>query len=251
VPQNDLSLAFELADLATEMSMRAFGRDDLAVETKADGSPVTEVDRRIEEVLRDVLATNRPTDRVVGEEFGGEPGSGRCWYLDPIDGTTAYIEGQDRWGTLISLAVDGVVTTGVVDLPTKQRYWAARGEGAFAGGDPMHVSTVTRLGEATVCEDYRHNIERATPGHPLVRLADHCRSVHPHQVHSMLVVARGEADVALGVGGGPWDYAPFVVLVEESGGAVTDLEGRPRFDGGSLVVTNGPLHAQVIATLRG
>jgi histidinol-phosphatase len=251
VANSDLSFALELADLAADVSMKTFRRAELTVETKADGSPVTEVDRTVEGVLRDALARYHPSDRVVGEEFGGEPGGGRCWYLDPIEGTSIYIEGGLHWSTLISLAVDGVVTSGVVDYPAaERRYWAGRGDGAFANGDPMQASTVARLAEATVCDDYRHNIERATPGHPLVRLARHCSTVHPYQGgHSMLVVASGEADIALDSGGGAWDYAPFVILVEEAGGVASDIQGQARFDGGSLLVTNGRLHSQVLATL--
>ncbi len=248
---SDLSFALELADLAADVSMKTFRGAELTVETKADGSPVTEVDRRVEGVLRDALARYHPSDRVVGEEFGGEPGRGRCWYLDPIEGTSIYIEGSLHWSTLISLAVDGAVTTGVVDYPAaERRYWAVRGDGAFANGDPMQASTVARLAEATICDDYRNNLERAAPGHPLVRLARHCSSVHPYEGgHSMLVVASGEADVALDSGGGPWDYAPFVILVEEAGGVASDIQGQARFDGGSLLVTNGRLHSQVLATL--
>ena len=165
---SDLSFALELADLAADVSMKTFRCAELTVETKADGSPVTEVDRTVEGVLRDALARYHPSDGVVGEEFGGEPGGGRCWYLDPIEGTTLYIEGSLHWSTLISLAVDGVVTTAVVDYPAaERRCWAVRGDGAFANGDPMQASTVSRLEEATVCDDYRHNIERSTRGTPL------------------------------------------------------------------------------------
>ena len=185
------------------------------------------------------------------KNFGGTPGGGRCWYLDPIEGTTLYIEGSLHWSTLISLAVDGVVTTAVVDYPAaERRCWAVRGDGAFANGDPIRTSNVSRLDEATVCDDYRHTIERSTPGHLLVRLARHCSTVQPPpQGHSQLVVACGEADVAFDSGGGPWDYAPFVLLVEEAGGAVSDLEGKPRFSSGSLLVTNGRLHSQALAAL--
>ena len=231
--------------------MKTFGSADLIVETKIDGSPVTEVDRRVEGVLRDAIARYHPSDRVVGEELGGEPGRGRCWYLDPIEGTSLYIEGSANWSTLISLAVDGVVTTGVVNYPAaERRCWAVRGDGAFANGDPMQASIVSRLEEATVCDDYRHNIERATPGHPLARLAHHCSTVQPPpQGHSQLVVACGEADVAFDSGGGPWDYAPFVILVEEAGGVACDIRGEPRFDSGSLLVSNGRLHSQALAAL--
>jgi histidinol-phosphatase len=144
-----------------------------------------------------------------------------------------------------------VVTTGVVDYPAAgRRCWADRGDGAFANGDRMHTSTVSLLEEAAVCDDYRHNIERGTPGHPLVRLAHHCCTVQPPpQGHAQLAVACGEVDVAFDSGGGPWDYAPFVVLVEEAGGVVSDLQGKSRFDSGSLLVTNGRLHSQVLAAL--
>jgi histidinol-phosphatase len=251
VANSDLSFALELADLAADVSMKTFRLAELTVETKADGSPVTEVDRTVEGVLRELLARYHPSDRVVGEEFGGEPGRGRCWYLDPIEGTSLYVEGSLWWSTLISLAVDGVVTTSVVDYPAaERRYWADRGGGAFANGDPMQASTISRLEEATVCDDYHHNIERATPGHPFVRLAHHCSTVQaPSQGHSQLVVACGEADVAYDSGGGPWDYAPFVILVEEAGGIASDIQGKPCFDSASLLVTNGRLHSQVLATL--
>jgi histidinol-phosphatase len=251
VANSDLSFALELADLAADVSMKTFTCAELTVETKADGSPVTEVDRRVEGVLRDALARYHPSDRVVGEEFGGEPGGGRCWYLDPIEGTSLYIEGSPWWSTLLSLAIDGVVTTGVVDYPAaEQRYWAARGGGALANGEPMQASTVGCLAEATVSDDFRRNIERATPDHPLGRLARQCSRVHPYQGrHSMLEVASGEADVAMDSGGGPWDYAPFVILVEEAGGVASDIQGRARFDSGSLLVTNDRLHSQALATL--
>lgn len=64
---SDLSFAFELVDLAVDVSMKAFRRADLVVETKVDGSPVTEVDRRVEGALRDAAARYHPSDRVVGE----------------------------------------------------------------------------------------------------------------------------------------------------------------------------------------
>ena len=168
-----------------------------------------------------------------------------------LKGPVSTSNGSLHWSTLISLAVDGVVTTGVVDYPAaERRYWAVRGDGAFANGDPMQASTVSRLEEATVCDDYRRNIERATPGTPLFDwLTTALRCNLPPKVHSQLVVACGEADVAFDSGGGPWDYAPFVILVEEAGGVASDIQGKPRFDSGSLLVTNGRLHSQALATL--
>jgi histidinol-phosphatase len=248
---DDLALALELANLAATLSLKRSGAQDLRVEQKPDGSVVTEVDRQIEQALRTKLVQSRPDDKVVGEEFGGSAGQGgRCWYLDPIDGTTSFIDGTQRWSTLIALTVDGAVVLGVADFPAQdRRYWAAKGQGAFLNGQRLAVSAATSLAQATVCDDYRHHIEQGTPDHPLVRLARRCRSVRPHSDHSMLIVARGLADAAVGFDGGPWDYAPFVIIVAEAGGRTTDREGRSRFDTGSLLATNGHLHDEALAVL--
>ena len=251
VIEADLRFAFELADIAAETSLRAFRAQEFQTEVKLDGSVVTDVDRRVESVLRDMVTERHPGDAVVGEEFGGTSNSGRCWYLDPIDGTYAFVEGTDRWSTLVALAEDESVRVGVVDFPARRRrFWASRGAGAFGDGTPMRVSAVARLGDATVCDDYRHNIEHQTPGHPLVKLAFLCSGVHPHEGHSMLVVADGRADAAIGSGGGPWDYAPLVVIVEEAGGRTSNLSGEDRFDSGSLLATNGQIHSQILDALR-
>jgi histidinol-phosphatase len=241
----------ELTDLAAEISAKAFRDHAYEVSTKADGSVVTTADRHVESVLRDVLAQRRRADRIVGEEFGGNAAEDRCWYIDPIDGTRSFVDGVNRWSTLISLVEDGNVTVAVVDFPAQQRrFWATRGEGAFASGKRMRVSEVDHLGGATVCDDYRHHIERCISDHPLVRIAGHCGAIHPHEGHSMLAVSDGRADVGLGTGGGSWDYAPFVLLVEESGGRTSDLEGESRFDSGSLLASNGRLHDEVLRVLK-
>lgn len=248
---DDLELAFALADNAAGLSLKAFQERSFQVEHKPDNSLVTTADKAIETALREMIGRERSGDHIVGEEFGGEATDDRCWYLDPIDGTSAFVDGTNRWGTLIALAEGGRVTTAVVDLPTQnRRFWATRGQGAFADGDRLRVSNVAQLSEATVCDDYRRNIERRTPGHSLVQLAEQSRNVLPNDDYSMVAVARSRADVALGSEGGPWDYAPFVLLVEEAGGRVTDLEGRSRFDRPPILATNGLLHDACLDTLR-
>jgi histidinol-phosphatase len=251
VPTSDLDLAFLLADQASEISLPAYRERQFEIRTKADGSPVTSVDTTVEVRLRELIAAERPGDAVVGEEFGGEQREDRCWYLDPIDGTHGLVAGTDRWCTLIALVEDGEVIVGVADLPTyDSRFWAARGHGAFADRRRMRVSSTDRLAGATVCDDYRRHIENQIDGHPLVRLAQRAGSVHPHEGHSMLVVGDGRGEIALGTGGGPWDYAPFMVIVAEAGGRVTNLNGESRFDTGTLLATNGRVHDEALAILR-
>jgi histidinol-phosphatase len=247
----DLDFAHALVDEAAVISTRRFRRRDWEVEAKSDGSPVTDVDRQVESALRELIHRRFPSDSIIGEEYGGDRGEGRCWYLDPIDGTTAFCEGRDRWSTLVALAEGNGVLLGLVDFPMlRRRVWAGLGTGAFDNGTRLHVSHLGQLSESTICDDYRHHIERKVPDHPLVQLAALAGNVFPHRGLAPLVVASGQAEVALGSEGGPWDYAPFVAIVREAGGRTSDVFGEDRFDGRTLLSTNGYVHEETLAALR-
>src|SRR4249920_1064375 len=147
--EGDLAFAHDLADAADAITTARFRAHDLAVDTKPDLTPVTEADRRAEEVLTEQIRRARPGDAVVGEEFGASGAGDRRWILDPIDGTKNYVRGVPVWATLIGLEVGGEVVVGVVSAPALgRRWWATRGGGAFADGDPIHVSRVHSLADA-------------------------------------------------------------------------------------------------------
>ena len=105
---SDLELALEMADVADQLSMSRYRALDLSVETKPDFTPVTEADRAVETSLREQLASKRPGDGVIGEEFPNtNEAASRTWIIDPIDATKNYVRGVPVWGTLIALAIDG------------------------------------------------------------------------------------------------------------------------------------------------
>lgn len=247
----DLELALALAELADELALRRFGATDLLVDRKPDGSPVTDADRSIEAMLRTRLHQARPQDAVIGEEGGATGDSDHIWYLDPIDGTVKYVAGDPQWYILISLAIDGQAVLGVASGPALgERWWAARGAGAFRDGSRTRVSDTASLADATVTDDWHNTLARGVTGHPLAALASACARARPHQGHAHLVVAGGAADVALGIGGSAWDFAPTKIIVEEAGGRFTDVEGRDAFDSGDSLVSNGRLHEQALTAVH-
>src|SRR5699024_812172 len=126
---DDLSLAFELANAADEITMARFEAKDLRIESKPDLTPVSDADTVVERRLREILADSRPDDFVLGEEFGGEAHfEGRQWVIDPIDGTKNFVRGVPVWATLISLLEDGGPKVGRVSAPALcRRWWAAPG----------------------------------------------------------------------------------------------------------------------------
>lgn len=141
---DDLSFALSLADDADTITLARFRAADLHVETKPDLTPVSEVDRLVESTLRARIERERPGVTVLGEEEGGEDSG---WIVDPIDGTRNYTRGIPIWATLIAFR-DQVA---VVSAPALgRRWWAARGAGAFADGDPIRVSGIDRIEDATL-----------------------------------------------------------------------------------------------------
>jgi histidinol-phosphatase len=240
----DLELALALADVADAIALPKF-RSSLAVEVKADLTPVTEADRAIEAALRGELAADRPGDAVLGEEEGASAGGERRWIIDPIDGTRNYSRGIPVWATLIALEERGTVRLGLVSAPALgRRWWAERGSGAFASGDPIRVSSVDRMEDAVLT----FAIEDGVPD--LARRAWHARGFGDFWAH--MLVAEGSVDGAVdAVGVSEWDVAAVQVIVEEAGGRFSDLTGVSRIDSGTAICSNGLLHDELLAALAG
>ena len=206
----DLALALSLADDADAITLPRFRAADLRVETKPDLTPVSEADRAVESALRGRLALERPGEPVLGEEEGGKDAGG--WILDPIDGTRNYTRGIPVWATLIAYA-DRVA---VVSAPALgRRWWAVRGEGAYADAAPIRVSGIDRVEDATLL----YALDRPVPSRAFD--AWHLRGLGDFWAH--MLVAEGAAEAAVDARGlAIWDTAPVAVIVEEAGGRFDD-----------------------------
>jgi histidinol-phosphatase len=249
----DLELALELADVADGISLPRFRAADLAVETKPDRTPVTEADKAVEAALRDVLAGERPGHAVLGEEEGttGDADAQWRWIIDPIDGTANYLRGIPVWATLIALEHAGEIVVGVASAPAMgHRWWAARGDGAFADGRPISVSKVASIENAQLSSDGFDSWERHGGSDAFMALVRRCwRTRGFGDFWQHMLVAEGAVDIALEPEVSLWDLAAIQVIVEEAGGRFTDLGGEARADGGTACSTNGLLHAAVLDAL--
>jgi histidinol-phosphatase len=256
---DDLRLARDLADMAHVVAMDRFRAQDLQVETKPDRTPVTDADRAVEQALRAALRESRPGDAILGEEYGGERVAGRQWILDPIDGTANFLRGVPVWGTLVALAVDGRPVVGAVGAPALGRqWWGAQGEGAWTvdsiGGPArrLAVSGVRELTDASFSYNSLKGWQEEGRAEDLLRLADCVWRTRAYgEFWSYLLVAEGALDVAAEFDLKPYDMAALVPIVEEAGGRFTAVSGEPGPWSGSALVTNGHLHAQVLAMLGG
>ncbi len=203
---------------------------------KADGSEVTAADKGTERLLRRRLAKAWPEDAVLGEEYGGTlVRSGRCWLLDPIDGTASYVLGMPMWGTLVSLLIDGEPVFGCIHLAAlHETTYAARGHGCWLTRDggrarrvhvgphrPLHLA---QLGLTSVKESDlapRPGPWRLTE---LARSAGRLRLVGDCVQYALL--CRGVLDAAVDPAMKAWDIGALAPCVLEAGGSISDLRGE-------------------------
>ena len=272
--QDDLALAHALADLADAITLDRYQAQDLVITTKPDNTPVTDADRAVETAIREALATHRPTDGLVGEEFGSDKGtSGRYWVIDPIDGTKNFMRGVPTWSTLIALvSVDASgaeeVVVGIASAPALARRWsAAKGHGAYvrfnSGNNDelledfvsasidkkMSVSKVKELSDASISySDFVGWGDRLEPFQKMLANAWRSRGIGDFWSH--MLVAEGAVDVAIEPSLAVWDMAALDIIVREAGGTFTNTAGQNGPFGGSGVSTNGLLHNAVINGLN-
>jgi histidinol-phosphatase len=202
---------------------------------KADGSEVTVADKAAERLLRRHLRAAWPGDAVLGEEYGGMLArAGRCWLVDPIDGTASYVLGLPMFGTLVSLLIDGEPVFGCIHLSAlKETTYAARGFGCWLtrdGARPrrVRVAAPRTLPAAQVgLTSVKQSDLARRPGPwrltKLARAAGRLRLVGDCVQYAL--VCRGVLDAGVDPLMKPWDIGAIAPCVLEAGGSVSDLNG--------------------------
>ncbi len=248
----------ELLEFATEAAWQA-GRITLghfqtgiAVETKADDTPVTVADKNAETVLRGMIKARYPNDGIIGEEHGEEAGTtGRKWILDPIDGTKAFVAGVPLYGNLIGVEIGGEMAVGVCNLPgLNEMTSAAKGLGCWWNGKRCHVSDTERVEDALVIVTEQKLFDEYKPG-KADALIEKARLVRGWgDCYGYVMVATGRADVMLDPIMAVWDSAALAPIIEEAGGTFTDWKGKATIWEDEAVATNGKLFDEVMEMIK-
>ena len=248
-----LAVARAAAAAADAIALRYFRSADLAVELKADASPVTVADRACEREIRRILLDAFPDHAIYGEEYGRD-GDSRClWLLDPIDGTRSFIRGLPFWSVQIALMVDGELVIGVSSAPAfGETAWALTGTGAWIDGRAVHASTVASLEEADISfGNLRSLAGRAQWGVIGQLVSRAARSRGYGDFYSYHRLAEGSQDVVIESDVNILDIAALTVICREAGAIITDLEGGAiDLDTGSILAAPPALHARLLSLLH-
>lgn len=207
----------------------------LTIQTKSNPNDlVTEMDKAIEQFFIKRIHETYPEHQIIGEEgFGDqvtEP-DGIVWLIDPIDGTVNFVHMQRNFAISIGIYENGTGRIGLIyDVIRDELYHAIKGNGVYMNDiplgklEPVQVSeAIIGLNSTWVTENKR--IDPAILG-ALVKDLRGTRS-YGSAALEMASVAAGRFDAYISLRLAPWDFAAGKILVEELGGTVTDLRGKP------------------------
>lgn len=254
-----IETAHALADAAREETLAHFRSDGLAADNKVTThfDPVTVADRAAETRIRAILEKRRPTDAILGEEFGPKPGtSGLTWVIDPIDGTRSYMSGTPTWGVLIAVADAKGPLFGLIDQPfIGERFAGGLGVAEVVGPMgrfPLRTRSPRPLAEAILFTTFP---EVGTPeeGSAFDRVKAKAKLTrYGLDCYAYALVAAGQIDLVIEAGLQAYDVQAPIAVIEAAGGIVTDWQGRPALHGGRiLAAANRDIHAEAMSVLNG
>lgn len=232
-------------------------RQTLDIDQKGELDLVTNIDRAAERAIIDILDAEVPDDYIQAEESGSREGTTPYrWIIDPLDGTTNFANGFPHFSVSIALAHCDLLKAGIVFDPIKNEWFEAhRGAGATLNGRIIRVGDKTSLSEALGVTGFSYDRRERMP-----ELLDRVESFLMHTrglrrlgsaALDLCYIACGRFDVFLEDGLNAWDMAAGCLIVEESGGILSKLNGKP-FDvnGGEVIACNTHLARIVRAHIR-
>jgi myo-inositol-1(or 4)-monophosphatase len=251
------------AEIAREAGgrLREFLAQGVETEYKGDVDLVTVADRTVEKLIRERLGAAFPEHGIYGEEGTRERMEGEFrWYVDPLDGTTNFAHGFPQFCVSLGLEQrapgmaadeDGKLVAAVIYDPMRDElYTAERGQGARLNGKPMRVSKIPVLAESLISTGFPSQKRHESPNvnfYQEFTLRSHGVRRAGSAALDLAYVAAGRLEAFWEFNLNPWDTAAGILLVEESGGRVTNFAGGPyRLDSREILASNGLIQGELV-----
>ncbi len=227
-------------------------RSTLVIDQKGAQDWVSEADRNVETFIRNKIAQDWPDDGVFGEEHDATAGkSGFNWVIDPIDGTTNFVNGIPAWTIVLAGVTEGRTEIGVIHDPNMdETFVATLGGGATLNDNPMQVASGVSLRDGTVALGYSNRIEARHVVPLVAELIAHGAMFHRNAsgALSLAYVAAGRLLGYLEEHMNAWDCLAGQLLIAEAGGVVEDQDADAMIRDGGRVIVGTP---DVFETLHG
>ncbi len=249
-----LDTAVRAAQAAGSIQRENFGAEhDIRHKGKTD--LVTEVDIACEEVIKRTIAEDWPKHAILAEETGASGKGDYVWIVDPLDGTNNYAHTYPHFCTSIALEERGGIVAGAVYDPMREElFTAVRGGGAYLNGKKISTSPCSELESAILGTGFPYDIEsRVEKALPLMAAMLRCvQGIRRDGAAALNLsyVAAGRLDGFWEISLHAWDVAAGGLIVEEAGGKVTGIDGKPTtVYSEQIIASNGPLHQKIVDVL--
>jgi myo-inositol-1(or 4)-monophosphatase len=255
---DDLAIAQYAARRGAEVLLRyweTLDKDD--ADLKARNDWVSAADRESEQAIVDAIREHRPDDAFLGEESGMTEGaaSDRVWIIDPLDGTSNYLQHFPIWCVSIALRVSGVTSTAVIYEPLRELFFTATlGGGAHRNGERMEISTHDRVEGSFLATGFPFRAQEYVERYvaiftDVIRVSKGVRRAGSAAL-DLAYTAAGVFDGFFEMHLAAWDVAAGALLVTEAGGVVTDFSGGQRWlDRGNIVGATPKVHEELMTII--
>jgi myo-inositol-1(or 4)-monophosphatase len=252
-----LSTAIEAVVRAGDLQMAKFGTG-IRVEKKSAIDLVTEVDLEVERMFRAMVAERFPDHDVLAEELGGgQKGASHRWVFDPLDGTTNFAHGVPIFCASLALEIDGQAAVAAIYDPNRKELFTAEAcVGSWLNGQPLKVSATGAVLESMLVTGFPYNIHQKADEFlktfgDVLKQARAVRRLGSAAI-DICWVAAGRMDGFWEASLKIWDMRAAALILEEAGGRVTGMDGKPWDpDAGHILATNGLIHEEVLRILTG
>jgi len=210
---------------------------------------VTEMDIRVENLIKEELSKIYPGIEFVGEESGGDRKAKSFWLMDPIDGTQHYVRGLPFCTSMLALVEnDEVIFSAIYDFINDDMYWAQKGKGAFCNSERLHVSN-RALKDAYICwETHLEKDENKKIYFDLLKRTHLVKTICAGWEFAMIASGKLDARVCFDPYGKDYDFAPGCLLVSEAGGTVTNIGSKfYNYSNTNFIAGNPVIHEELVS----
>ncbi|HYM60263.1 MAG TPA: inositol monophosphatase family protein [Thermoanaerobaculia bacterium] len=252
----DIDIAMEAARHGAGVLLKYWekiGKED--ADLKARNDWVSNADRESETAIRRCIAASFPSDRILGEESGmssGERDNGRTWIVDPLDGTSNYLQHFPVWSISIALKRGDELVAGLIYEPLRDIFYTAElGGGAFRNRERLRVSSQRSVEGSFLATGFPFRAQQFVGIYcqifqDLIRIAKGVRRAGSAAL-DLAYTAAGTFDGFFELDLAPWDVAAGALIVREAGGIVTDFSGGNRWlERGNIVGAAPRVHEDLI-----
>lgn len=224
------------------------------IETKSRNSLVSYVDKQAEQILVNGLGKLvKGSGFITEEDTVDQQKSEYTWVIDPLDGTTNFLQEIPMYSVSVALMHDDEIVLGVVRaVEQNETFYAWKGGGAWLNGNRIKVSDLSDVQDAVVATGFPYSSRDVLPQLTAVfeyflKNARGIRRLGSAAI-DLAYVACGRFDVYYETTLNPWDIAGGIILVKEAGGIITDFKGKPHMLENGQVIAAAPLIHEAVAS---